>query len=172
VSSIQPLSSAPTSGLVWEIDAGSTSLFGDTPWSDTEPEPVFPTGGRLSKRLAYLRQKAVPRMIASLNTSQVTVIYRGARTQDANDPLATSYTTTQRSAYAVVVGPTADSLERGLLSASDYEVIIAANDLPTPLGPLDSIILDGVAHDVVEARGHPRVPGPVLWRYLVKRVAA
>lgn len=169
--SINPISGAAFSSLIFEIENNVSALFGPSPldYTPTAPEQEMALG-RLSSALAFLRDRVVPRVFNSLNTSQITIIRR-SESAVAGDPLGKVRSETADTVYAVISGPTSESLERGLLDVSDYEVLIPAYTLGAPLTEEDAIKIDDVNYDIVGIQGHPKVPSPVAWRYWCKRVA-
>ena len=170
--SVQPISSAAMSSLLWEIDSGSaTALYGASPFSSGEGasgDPVLI--GRLSKAIAFLRDKVVPRVWGSLNVSEITVVRRSEAAIEG-DALGVRWIEVSDTVYAVISGPTTETLERGLLETSDYEVLIPANILGTPLTENDAVVIDSAHFDVVGVQAHPKVPNAVAYRYWCKRAA-
>ena len=172
--SVQPWSSAAFSSLIWEIDNNASAVFGASPINTSTTEPTEPEVemalGRFASALAFLREKVVPRVINSLNTSQITVIHRSEGAV-AGDALGVARSETEEDIYAVISGPTTESLERGLLDVSDYEVLIPSHTLDAPLTEEDAIKIDNIDYDVVGIQAHPKVPDPVAYRYWCKRAA-
>ena len=170
--SVQPITSAAMSALIWELDlnANAVAVFGPTPIGG---QPAAPTGqmllGRLAGVLEVLRERVVPNVFNSLNRSQITIVHR-AESSVAGDPLGVKYTETGEDIYAVISGPTTETLERGLLDISDYEVLIPAHTLGTIITENDGFIIDSIFYDVVSVQAYPKVPDPVAYRYFAKRL--
>lgn len=170
MSAIQPISSAAMSSLIWEIDPdGAEALFGPSPL-ESGGSGGSPLTGRIARVLALLRDSVIPRVWRSANTSEVTIVRRYDSAL-ADDPLGVRYITTTEDLYAVISGPTVESMESGLLEVSDYEVLIPQSTLGTQLSTSDAIQIDGIECDIVGIRAHPKIPIPVAYRYLCKRAA-
>ena len=90
---------------------------------------------------------------------------------DPADPLASEWVPQEHTVYAVVGGPSVESMEQGLLASSDFEVLVPAGSLPSPLREKDAIHFGGINYDIVGVRSHPHVPPAVAYRYMIKRVA-
>jgi hypothetical protein len=172
--SIQPLSSAAFMSLIWEIDPNASAALGQSPINTETTEPTEPEVemalGRFASALKFLREKVVPRVINSMNTSQITVIHRSEGAV-AGDPLGVARSETPEEIYAVIAGPTTESLERGLLDVSDYEVLIPSFTLDAPLTEEDAIQIDSIYYDIVGIQAYPKVPEPIAYRYWCKRAA-
>lgn len=170
MSSIQPLSTAAFSALIWEIDpTGAEALYGPAPFGTSG---VSPTLGRLAAVLELVRTRILPQVVASMNTSEIVIVRRGVVALDAdNDPLGVRYSSTTQTLKAVIAGPTVESMEAGLLEKSDYEVLIPVHTLSGALATSDAIRIDYIDHDIVGIRAHPKTPSPVAYRYLCKRAA-
>lgn len=170
--SVQPISSSAMSALLWELENGNAeALYGASPFGLAEGDSSPPIMvGRLARVLAFMRDRVVPSVMRSLNTSQITVIRRN-KVSISDDPLGVRWVEAAQTIYAVISGPTAESLERGLLDISDYEVLIPANTLGTSLTDKDALQIGGVYHDVVAIQGYPKVPAPVAYKYCCKRAA-
>lgn len=170
--SVQPVSSAAMSALIWELDSGAEDIFGPSPIGDTSnpSTPGIGARGKLARVLQMLRRRVLPRVVQSMNMSKITIIYR-TRIGDPDDPLASQESTATAEVFAVVSGPTAENLENGFLSVSDYEVLIPAISLNFPLDESDSIEIDTVKHDIVGFQAHPKTPAAVAYRYMIKRAA-
>lgn len=170
---VQPLSSTAFASLIWELDlnGNASALFGPNPLNPSTPtvegEQIL---GRLASVLSLLRTKVIPRVFNSLNTSQITVLHR-TLSRVSDDPLGKQFVVVAETIYAVVSGPTTESLQRGLLDVSDYEVLIPAHTLDSPLTEEDAIRIDGLDYDIVGIQGHPKIPSPVAYRYWCKRIA-
>lgn len=165
-----PLSSTAFSALIWELETDAESVFGDSPIGATVPSVESELAlGRLASVLSFLREKVVPRVLNSLNTSQITVIHR-SEASVAGDPLGKQYISVEETIYAVVSGPTTETLARGLLDVSDYEVLISAHTLDSPLTEEDTIRIDGLDYDIVGIQSYPKMPGAVAHRYWCKRL--
>lgn len=171
--SVQPLSSAAFSSLIWELDNGNyEAIFGANPIEEGGDPPTVEAElalGRLASALAFLRNKVIPRVINSLNTSQITLVHR-TQSSVSGDPLGRSFTEETETIYAVIAGPTTESLEKGLLDISDYEVLVPAYTLDTPLTEEDGVRIGGLEYDIVAIQAYPKVPDPVAYRYWCKRV--
>lgn len=169
--SSQPLSSSAIAALIWELNA--LDALGPNPLevadSDASNTPAV-AGKRLARALDRLRSRGLPKTLQSLNTSRITVVRR-TRTSTADNPLGSTYVVTTEYVYAAVIGASAESLERGFLSIQDYEVIIAAQALTTPLTESDAIRIDGSDYDIIGIRGYPQVPSPVAYRYWLKKAS-
>lgn len=169
--SVQPNSSAALSALVWELEANAENVFGPSP-IDASSSVESPARGRLYRAMTRLRTRTLPSVIASMNTSKTTFVRRSASIDDS-DPLAVTQITTTEAAYAYIFGPSEGALEKGFLSVSDFEVIVAANDLPGgALSERDAVRIEGRDHDIVGIIPYPKFPAPVAYRLMVKRAAA
>lgn len=170
--SVQPISSAAFSSLIWELESASASaLYGASPLQSGEGESANPVLiGRLSKVLSFMREKVIPRVWSSINTSEITIVRR-SEAAISGDALGVRWIETTETLYCIVSGPTTETLEKGLLEMSDYEVVIPANTLGTVLNEKDAIIIGGVYHDIVAIQGYPKVPNPVAYRFWCKRAA-
>lgn len=173
VQSVQPLSSAAYASLIWELDNGNyEAIFGANPIEEGANPPAVEAElalGRLATALRFLREKVVPRVINSLNTSQITLVHR-TQSNVAGDPIGRTFSEETETIYAVIAGPTTQSLERGLLDISDYEVLVPAYTLDTPLTEEDAVRISGLEYDIVAIQAYPKVPDAVAYRYWCKRV--
>lgn len=169
MSSVQPLSSAAASALVFELETTQSSVYGTNPLTGGAATATAPFGGRLSRGLARFRESTLPRVMASLSTSSITV-QRAFTSTDEADPLARRFVTTSAAVNALVLGPTTDTLNQGWLSVGDYEVVVAAKDFGEELTTKDSVVIGSLVYDVVKSQGYPQVPEPVAYRYWCKRV--
>lgn len=168
---INPNSSAPTSGLVWDVDPSATAVFGDSPYnySPTPPPSSSVFGKKLASVLDYMRLTIWPSIFDSLNLTQIRVIYR-SQVIDPSDVLNVSMSETSLDVYGAVTGAQVQNIERGLVIASDYECLIAANDLPSvPTARRDAIRVDGVNYDVIGVMPCPQVPPAVGYRFFLRR---
>lgn len=128
------------------------------------------SSGRLSRVLAAVRRRLFPMVLASMNTQKITVV-RGFAAQGTNDDLETVYSESTQEVDAVVFGATVETIESGVLTAGDYEVIVAAEGFGLMLTKNDAIRIDGQDYEVVQARELPKYPEPVAYRMMCKRVA-
>jgi hypothetical protein len=173
--SVQPLSSSAFASLIWEIDQNAEAL-GPSPLNvgDDVITPAIPARlCRFASALKLLREKVVPHVWQCLHesaTQKVTVIRR-TEANVSGDPLGKTTIRTSEDHYVVISGPTTESMERGLLDMSDYEVLIPAHTLQMSLTEEDAIRIDGIDHDIVGIQSHPKSPNPVAWRYWCKRAA-
>ena len=167
--SVQPVSSAAFASLIWELDSGAVSVFGPAPFPVSGYLPAA-VGKRLARVLDYVRGTIVPAVLASLNWTQVTIVRR-VLTADPGDPLDVTNAGTESSVYAVLSGATMENIEKGLLAASDFEALVPASALSTPLTKNDAIKIGGVHFDIVGIQGYPRVPTPVAYRFMLRRAA-
>lgn len=172
MSSVQPISSAAISALIWELESNADAVFGASPIgaSVVTPATPVPSGRRLYRAMSRLRTKTLPKVIASMNTEQTTFVRR-TEVADPSDPLSIQFVSTTEDVYAYVFGASDQSLEKGFLSISDFEVIVAAHDLSAPLTERDAVRIDGKDHDIIGIIPYPKFPDPIAYRYLVKRAA-
>lgn len=172
MTSINPLSSAAASALIYELqtlpDGFGDSPIGSVVSSDTDTPGV--SGKRLAKALARLRTRTFPLVMQALSSSQIEVVRR-VRGSVAGDPLATRDISTLQAVNAAVMGPSAENMATGLLQVGDLEVIVAANELTSPLTTRDAVRIDGIDYGVVGIQGYPQVPAPVAYRYMLKKAA-
>lgn len=171
--SVQPLSAASLSALVWELEQDAEAVFGPSPIGEDSNPPSaspIPYGGRLYRAMRRLQTRTFPNVLASLNTTQLTLIHR-TETPDVSDPLYVTVTSTSETVNGYIFGPSDESLEKGLISVSDFEVIVAANDLASPMDEGDSVQIDGKPHDIVGIVPYPKFPLTVAYRFLAKRAA-
>lgn len=172
MSSVQPISSATFASLIWELEDGASALFGASPISDggdpssVESEMIL---GRLSGALSFLRTRVVPRVMNSLNTSQITLVHR-SESSVAGDPLGKSQTITTELIYGTIAGPSHDDLESGLMSKADYRVLVPAHTLSSFMNEDDAVRIDGIDYDVTKLQAHPKTPSPVAYSFIAKRV--
>ena len=168
--SIQPYTSAAFSSLVWEFDPNASAL-GANPISAQPPSVEQPIiAKRLARALQTIRERIIPRVWNSLNLSMINVIHRSTA-NIAGDPLGKRTVETKEAIYVVIGGPTAEMLEKGLLTVDDYECIIPTFTLNSKLTEEDAIEIDGIYYDIVGVQDLPKVPDPVAHRYQLKRVA-
>lgn len=169
--SVQPLSSASLSALIWELENDAVSVFGSSPiGAESSANTTVASGKRLYRAMRRLRNKRLPAVIASMNTTETTFVRR-LEVADESDPLAVRFISTTESAFSYIFGPSEENMEKGFLSVSDYEVIVAANDLSAALTEKDAVRIDGRDHDIVGVIPYPKFPFPIAYRLLVKRAA-
>lgn len=170
--SVQPISSAAFASLIWEIDNNAEAVFGDTPIGfggeppSVESEMVL---GRLAGALSFLRQRVVPRVMNSLNTTQMTLVHRTESTI-AGDPLGKKTTSTTETIYGTIAGPSHDDLETGLMTKADYRVLVPAYTLNSLMNEDDAVRIDGIDFDIVQLQAHPKQPNAVAYSFIAKRV--
>ena len=168
--SIQPVSTAALAALVWEIDEGAEDVFGANPIDDSGSSSSGDVGaqnGKLARVMSLLRDRIVPSVVASLNTSSVTIVRR-TKSYDSATSISSSWVVSTETVDAIISGPSAEALEQGLLSISDYEVLIPANSAAV-LDETDAVRIDGKDYDVVRIQHHPHTPPAVAYKYMVKR---
>lgn len=173
MSSIQPISSAAFSSLIWELDEGAEALYGESPISEGGDPPSVETEmvlGRLAGALSFLRTRVVPRVMNSLNTSPITLVHR-SEASVSGDPLGRSHTLTTETIYGTIAGPSHDDLESGLMSKADYRVLVPAYTLDSLMTEEDAVRIDGLDYDITRLQGHPKTPSPVAYSFIAKRVA-
>lgn len=171
--SIQPISSAAESALIYELEQisflGTNPLTATTPDSSGSNTPSL-RGKRLYNALRRLRERKFPAVLSSLSNTQIQVVHR-TETNDPTKPLDISYLRESEYVYAAVLGPSAEALERGFVTKDDYEVIVAAQSLATELDSSDSIVIDGAEFDIIAIRGYPQHPDPVAYKFWIKRAS-
>lgn len=171
--SIQPVSSAAFSALVWDLDNNAEAIFGASPVNDggnppsVESEMVL---GRLAGALSFIRRRVVPRVMNSLNTSELTLVHR-SEANVSGDPLGKQYVITTELIYGTIAGPSHDDLETGLMSKADYRVLVPAYTLDTYMTEEDAVRIDGIDYDITRLQAHPKAPDPVAYSFIAKRVA-
>lgn len=171
MSSTQPTSSAPLSALIWDIDADAEAVFGDSPYNfvATPPPSSSAFGKKLASVMDYMRQTIWPAIFDSLNLTQIQVIYK-SQSIDPSDVLNVTTVETSFDVYGAVMGASAKNIERGLVIASDFECLIAADDLTTvPTAKRDAIRVGGVNYDVIGVLPCPQVPPAVGYRFFLRR---
>ena len=170
--STNPISAAAYSALVWEIENNAEAIFGANPINDGGNPPSVETEmvlGRLASVMSLLRTKVVPRVMNSLNTSQITLVHR-SESAVAGDPLGKTNTLTTETIYATISGPSHEDLEKGLMSVSDYRVLVPAYTLGTLMNEDDAVRIDGIDYDITRLQAHPKTPDPVAYSFIAKRV--
>ncbi len=168
--SVHPYSGSAFSALIWEFDPNAAAL-GANPIGAQPPSVEQPIiAKRLARALQTLRERIIPRVWNSLNLSMVNVIHR-SEANISGDPLGKRNVETSEEIYVVVGGPTAEMLEKGLLTVDDYECIIPTFTLNARLTEEDAIEIDGIYYDIVGVQDLPKIPDPVAYRYQLKRVA-
>lgn len=139
------------------VDTVATLVCGHTP------------NTRIARILDRLRTQIVPEVIAGMNTDPVTIVRR-VRTADPTDSLAYTWVETEEQVYAVLHEPSAENMETGLMTISDYEVLIPVH-CAAILDEHDAIRIDGADFDVVGIQHHPKQPNAVAYRYWAKRLS-
>ena len=172
MTAIQPLSSAPISGLIWEIDDSATTIFGESPlnYSPAVPPVSNAFGKRLSSIFDHMRSTVWPSILDSLNTTQITYVRR-AFSADSSDPLDVDVSETTTAVYAAVMGASIQNIERGFITASDYEALIAAASLGFEPVEDDAIRFGGTTYDLIGFQAFPQVPPAVAYRIFLRRAA-
>ena len=164
--SLQPISTAAMSGLIQELEAGSSALFGD-PFATTPAYPGdVPHMGKLARVLRKLREKTIPLVIRSMNMAEITVVYR-SRVGKPEDPLGSRFSTSSLDLYAAVSGPTEETMAQAWKVTPMYDVLIPAVFLTYPLDENDGVTLDGTTYDVIGIQAYPQTPPPVAYRYIL-----
>jgi len=170
--SVQPISSAAFSALIWEIDDNAEAVFGASPIEDggdpasVESQMVL---GRLAGAISFLKRRVVPRVMNSLNTSQLTLVHR-SESSVLGDPLGKSHTLTTELIYGTIAGPSHDDLTTGLMSKADYRVLVPSYTLSSAMNEDDGIRIDGIDYDITRLQAHPKMPNPVAYSFIAKRV--
>ena len=170
--SVQPYTATAFSALIWEFDPNASAL-GPNPIGAQPPmveQPII--AKRLARALQTLRERIIPRVWNSLNLSMVNVIHRSEANISGSNGLGKRTVETSEAIYVVIGGPTAEMLEKGLLTVDDYECIIPCFTLNARLTEEDAIEIDGIYYDIVGVQDLPKVPEPVAYRYQLKRTAA
>lgn len=167
----EPLSSAALASMIWDMDPNASTVFGESPY-DALPAPL-PSSGLFGKRLAsvldYMRQNIWPAIFDSLNTTPIQIIFR-TQVVDVDDPLYVTTSETSLDIYGAVMGATAKNIERGFVIASDYECLVAANDLTgVPTATRDAVRVGGVNYDITGVLPCPRIPPAVGYRFFLRR---
>jgi len=164
--SVQPISTAAMSGLIQELEAGSSAFFGD-PFAGV---PAYPGDdgriGKLARVMRKLREKTLPFVVRSINLSRITVVNR-SRVGDPDDPLASRYSTCDAQIYAAVSEPTPEIMAQQWRATPKYEVLIPAVFLTYPLDENDGVTLDGTTYDIVGLQTFPHTPPAVAYRYVL-----
>lgn len=171
MSAIQPVSSAPLSGLIWELDSGADLVFGDSPFdaSPTTPPASAAFGKKLASVFDYLRSTVWPAIMDSANMTQIQIIYR-SQTIDPSDVLNVTTVETSFDIYGTITGASAKNIERGFVIATDFECLVAADDLSwVPTARRDAVRFDGVTYDIVGVLPCPNIPSPVGYRFFLRR---
>lgn len=173
MSSTEPLSSAAISALIWDMDASPAveALFGDSPYNvvPTPPPSYSLFGKKLASVFDYMRQKVWPAIMDSANLTQIQVIYK-SQSIDPSDVLNVTTVENSFDVYGTITGAQAKNIERGLIIASDYECLVAADDLITvPTAKRDGIRMDGVTYDIIGVLPCPQVPPAVGYRFFLRR---
>lgn len=171
MSSTEPLSSAALAAMIWDMDPNASTVFGESPY-DALPTPL-PSSGLFGKRLAsvldYMRQNIWPAIFDSLNTTQIQIVFR-TQVVDATDPLYVTTSETTIDIYGAVMGATAKNIERGFVVASDFECLVAADDLTgVPTAEKDAVKVGGVTYDITGVLPCPRIPPAVGYRFFLRR---
>lgn len=167
----EPLSSAALAALIWDMDPNADAVFGESPY-DAAITPL-PTSGLFGKRLAsvldYMRQNIWPAVFDSLNTTPIQIVFR-TQVVDVNDPLYVTTSETSLDIFGAVMGATAKNIERGYVVASDYECLVAADDLTgVPTAQRDGVTVGGVTYDITGVLPCPRIPPAVGYRFFLRR---
>lgn len=173
--SIKAISTSPTSALPWDlssVSANTIAPFGNNPYTFTavvDPVPVVPTG-RLSKWMKRFREQIAPRLIAEINESQVTLVYRFRVYPDPDNPLETQTVEIEQAVSAIIFGANADNLETRFLSEVNQIVMIAAHGLDREVTPEVGVKIDGVTYDAIMVKPLPTRPGAVAYHIGIKRM--
>ena len=169
---VQPISSAAFSSLIWELDNNAEAVFGASPINVGGDPPSVETEmvlGRLAGAMSFLRTKVVPRVMNSLNTTTIVLVHR-SESAVAGDPLGRSYTSTTETIYGTIAGPSHDDLETGLMSKSDYRVLVPAYTLGSEMTEEDAVRIGGLDYGIMRLQAHPKHPSPVAYSFIAKRV--
>lgn len=171
MTSTEPLSSTALSATIWDIDPNAYLLFGDSPYNSVVTPPPSSTvfGKKLASVMDYMRYTIWPAIFNSLNLTQIQIIYR-SQSIDPSDVLNVTTVEMALDIYGVIMGPSAKNIERGLLIASDFECLVAANDLTSaPTAKRDAVRYNGVNYDIIGVLPCPSVPPVVGYRFFLRR---
>ena len=174
MSSVGTVSSGSLSALVHEIEGDAVgNQFGTNPItaSGSSGSAAIPVG-RYGRWLNRMRTRVIPRLFAEANTDleQIQLILN-LRVKDGRNSLSYTNSTAIQTIDAVVTGPSAEMLERGFLSASDYEVMVAANDITVGISEKHRVKFDNAVFSIVDIRPIPRRPYAVAYKFGIKRAA-
>lgn len=174
MSSIGTISGGGISSLIHEVEGDAVgNQFGANPIVESErfdsvPIPV----GRYGRWLHRMRTRVIPRLFAEANTDveQIQLILN-VRVKDGRNSLSYKNSTALQTIDAVVTGPSAEMLERGFLSASDYEVMVPAKNITVGISEKHRVKFDNAVFSIIDIRPVPRRPYPVAFKFGIKRAA-
>ena len=171
MTSTEPNSSTTISAMIWEIDASADVIFGASPYLPTSTIP--PVGSVYGKLLAdvfdYMRQSIWPMIFDSANRTKIQIVYK-SQSIDPSDILNVTTVENDFDIFGVIMGASATNIESGLVIATDFECLVAANDLISiPTAKRDGVKFNGVQYDIIGILPLPSVPPAIGYRLFLRR---
>jgi len=169
--SVGTLTSGAMSALIFELEDDADDFLGVDPISASAPTAPTPVpAGRFARWLQRMRTNVIPRLINEANETDIELVL-SLRVADGRNAL--SYTTSEASQTirGIVLGPSAENLERGFLAPSDHQVILAANDITVGLSAKHKIKFNDEYFDMKMIKPVPRYPAPVAYVLGITRLS-